>query len=183
MCSVPEVCGRIHSAIRSLYVRKCPSSSFLLISTSRPLPWPRFRMPQRPLHRLGVPLQRRQAFTSHTHGRVFTPLLGHRDESSDHRKLLCVTYVKGNSRLPTPRLCCTSYCVRGIECDRKLPLGMSWCVHDLNMISPSLQRYIRGSGLAYGAYVSIDTEAGFLSFSLYRVGTEAPESNFIDTMT
>jgi Zn-dependent M16 (insulinase) family peptidase len=31
------------------------------------------------------------------------------------------------------------------------------------------QRYIRGSGLAYGAYVSLDLEAGLLGFSLYRV--------------
>lgn len=31
------------------------------------------------------------------------------------------------------------------------------------------QRYIRGSGLAYGAYISNDTEAGLLTFSLYRV--------------
>lgn len=31
------------------------------------------------------------------------------------------------------------------------------------------QRYIRGSGLAYGAYVSLDLEAGLLNFSLYRV--------------
>jgi len=33
------------------------------------------------------------------------------------------------------------------------------------------QRYIRGSGLAYGAYVSADLEAGHLSFSLYRVSS------------
>jgi hypothetical protein len=31
------------------------------------------------------------------------------------------------------------------------------------------QRYIRGSGLAYGAYVYLDVESGLLSFSLYRV--------------
>ncbi|KAI0068340.1 hypothetical protein BV25DRAFT_1875780 [Artomyces pyxidatus] len=31
-----------------------------------------------------------------------------------------------------------------------------------------LWRYIRGSGLAYGAYVGADTEAGNVSFSLYR---------------
>jgi Zn-dependent M16 (insulinase) family peptidase len=36
------------------------------------------------------------------------------------------------------------------------------------------QRYIRGSGLAYGAYVSLDLEAGLLSFSLYRVCTFGP---------
>jgi Zn-dependent M16 (insulinase) family peptidase len=32
-----------------------------------------------------------------------------------------------------------------------------------------LQRYIRGSGLAYGAYAGYDTEAGWVSFTLYRV--------------
>lgn len=37
-----------------------------------------------------------------------------------------------------------------------------------NLTMP-FQRYIRGSGLAYGAYVSLDLEAGLLSFSLYRV--------------
>ncbi|KAK0478409.1 Metalloenzyme, LuxS/M16 peptidase-like protein [Armillaria novae-zelandiae] len=38
----------------------------------------------------------------------------------------------------------------------------------LNATESYLWRYIRGSGLAYGAYVSIDLEAGLLSFSLYR---------------
>jgi Zn-dependent M16 (insulinase) family peptidase len=32
-----------------------------------------------------------------------------------------------------------------------------------------LQRYIRGSGLAYGAYAGVDLEAGRVTFSLYRV--------------
>ena len=32
-----------------------------------------------------------------------------------------------------------------------------------------LQRYIRGSGLAYGAYIGYDLEAGRVSFTLYRV--------------
>lgn len=36
-------------------------------------------------------------------------------------------------------------------------------------ISPSDQRHIRGSGLAYGASVQPDVEGGLLSFSLYRV--------------
>jgi Zn-dependent M16 (insulinase) family peptidase len=31
------------------------------------------------------------------------------------------------------------------------------------------QRSIRGSGLAYGAFVSVDLEAGLTMFSLYRV--------------
>ncbi|KII93562.1 hypothetical protein PLICRDRAFT_49603 [Plicaturopsis crispa FD-325 SS-3] len=38
----------------------------------------------------------------------------------------------------------------------------------LNATESFLWRYIRGSGLAYGAYVSLDVEAGLLSFSLYR---------------
>ena len=32
-----------------------------------------------------------------------------------------------------------------------------------------IQRVIRGSGLAYGAYISCDLESGLLNFSLYRV--------------
>ena len=35
-----------------------------------------------------------------------------------------------------------------------------------------LQRYIRGSGLAYGAYVGYDLEAGQVTFSLYRVRSD-----------
>ncbi|KAJ2928846.1 hypothetical protein H1R20_g8241, partial [Candolleomyces eurysporus] len=38
----------------------------------------------------------------------------------------------------------------------------------LNATESYLWRYIRGSGLAYGAYVSLDQEAGLLSFSLFR---------------
>ncbi|KAF8168013.1 Metalloenzyme, LuxS/M16 peptidase-like protein [Crassisporium funariophilum] len=38
----------------------------------------------------------------------------------------------------------------------------------LNATESYLWRYIRGSGLAYGAYVSLDVEAGLLNFSLYR---------------
>ncbi|KAF8640945.1 hypothetical protein AX17_000592 [Amanita inopinata Kibby_2008] len=38
----------------------------------------------------------------------------------------------------------------------------------LNATESYLWRYIRGSGLAYGAYVSMDVEAGLLSFLLYR---------------
>nr|GAT54909.1 predicted protein [Mycena chlorophos] len=38
----------------------------------------------------------------------------------------------------------------------------------LNATESYLWRYIRGSGLAYGAYVSSDIESGLLSFSLYR---------------
>ncbi|KAL0951071.1 hypothetical protein HGRIS_007809 [Hohenbuehelia grisea] len=38
----------------------------------------------------------------------------------------------------------------------------------LNATEGYLWRYIRGSGLAYGAYVSLDLEAGLTNFSLYR---------------
>ncbi|KAI0080089.1 hypothetical protein K474DRAFT_1590638 [Panus rudis PR-1116 ss-1] len=38
----------------------------------------------------------------------------------------------------------------------------------LNATESYLWRYIRGSGLAYGAYVSTDLESGLLGFSLYR---------------
>lgn len=43
------------------------------------------------------------------------------------------------------------------------------CSHLLMTVN---QRYIRGSGLAYGAYVGIDLEAGFVSFTLYRVSKD-----------
>ncbi|KAI0788552.1 Metalloenzyme, LuxS/M16 peptidase-like protein [Abortiporus biennis] len=46
--------------------------------------------------------------------------------------------------------------------------AMSVAVEVLNATESYLWRYIRGSGLAYGAYVSIDLEAGLLGFSLYR---------------
>ncbi|KAI0348495.1 hypothetical protein BDW22DRAFT_1404375 [Trametopsis cervina] len=38
----------------------------------------------------------------------------------------------------------------------------------LNATESYLWRYIRGSGLAYGSYVSIDLEAGHVGFTLYR---------------
>jgi len=38
----------------------------------------------------------------------------------------------------------------------------------MNATESYLWRYIRGSGLAYGAYISNNTEAGLLTFSLYR---------------
>lgn len=46
------------------------------------------------------------------------------------------------------------------------------------VFSTSSQRYIRGSGLAYGAYASLDVEAGLMSFSLYRA---SPISNVWDS--
>ncbi|RDX52049.1 hypothetical protein OH76DRAFT_1345727 [Lentinus brumalis] len=41
-------------------------------------------------------------------------------------------------------------------------------VEVLNATESYLWRYIRGSGLAYGAHCSLDLEAGFISFTLYR---------------
>ncbi|EKM83806.1 hypothetical protein AGABI1DRAFT_124130 [Agaricus bisporus var. burnettii JB137-S8] len=38
----------------------------------------------------------------------------------------------------------------------------------LNATEGYLWHYIRGSGLAYGAYISLDVEAGLLTFTLYR---------------
>lgn len=42
------------------------------------------------------------------------------------------------------------------------------------MLCYVIQRVIRGSGLAYGASVSCDAEAGQTSFSLYRVRVHSP---------
>ena len=46
-------------------------------------------------------------------------------------------------------------------------------MHAIQVFSPRFlivyQRYIRGNGLAYGAYASLDVESGILNFSLYRV--------------
>ncbi|KAH9944050.1 Metalloenzyme, LuxS/M16 peptidase-like protein [Epithele typhae] len=41
-------------------------------------------------------------------------------------------------------------------------------VEVLNATESYLWRYIRGSGLAYGAHCGLDLEAGFVTFSLYR---------------
>jgi Zn-dependent M16 (insulinase) family peptidase len=40
----------------------------------------------------------------------------------------------------------------------------------LNYTEGFLWRFIRGAGLAYGAYASLDIEAGLLSFLTYKVG-------------
>ncbi|KZS93010.1 hypothetical protein SISNIDRAFT_454956 [Sistotremastrum niveocremeum HHB9708] len=41
-------------------------------------------------------------------------------------------------------------------------------VECLNALESFLWRYIRGSGLAYGAYIGADLESGLVSFTLYR---------------
>ncbi|KIJ45628.1 hypothetical protein M422DRAFT_46678 [Sphaerobolus stellatus SS14] len=43
----------------------------------------------------------------------------------------------------------------------------------LNATEGFLWRFIRGAGLAYGAYAGLDVEAGFLTFSTYRVCTSS----------
>lgn len=48
-----------------------------------------------------------------------------------------------------------------------LPISRA-CIGNV-LMTGGIQRYIRGSGLAYGAHCSLDLEAGFINFSLYRV--------------
>ena len=53
----------------------------------------------------------------------------------------------------------------------------------LNATEGFLWRFIRGAGLAYGAYVSLDLEAGLLSFSTYRVSPHrASHCTFVSTL-
>ncbi|EIN14202.1 hypothetical protein PUNSTDRAFT_49027 [Punctularia strigosozonata HHB-11173 SS5] len=63
-------------------------------------------------------------------------------------------------------VCHTSIGMRGFT-DVRYP-ALRIALEVLNATESYLWRYIRGSGLAYGAYVSNDHEAGLLSFSLYR---------------
>ncbi|TBU62037.1 Metalloenzyme, LuxS/M16 peptidase-like protein [Dichomitus squalens] len=46
--------------------------------------------------------------------------------------------------------------------------AMRVAIEVLNATESYLWRYIRGSGLAYGAHCGLDLEAGFVSFTLYR---------------
>ncbi|KAF5390191.1 hypothetical protein D9757_002846 [Collybiopsis confluens] len=52
--------------------------------------------------------------------------------------------------------------------DHPLRPAFSVALEVLNATESYLWRYIRGSGLAYGAYTSLDLESGLLSFTLYR---------------
>jgi Zn-dependent M16 (insulinase) family peptidase len=54
--------------------------------------------------------------------------------------------------------------------------GYLWVRHFISSKDSNLkcfQRYIRGSGFAYGQYMDLDVEAGLLTFSLYLVGLTA----------
>jgi len=51
----------------------------------------------------------------------------------------------------------------------------------LNATESYLWRYIRGCGLAYGAHVSLDVEAGLLNFNLYRVSWQSLFFNILLT--
>ncbi|TFK57173.1 hypothetical protein OE88DRAFT_1650788 [Heliocybe sulcata] len=71
--------------------------------------------------------------------------------------------------LPTIESSFTSHTTKGIQgfAHPEYP-ALRVAMEVLNATESYLWRYIRGSGLAYGAYVSADTESGFTSFSLYR---------------
>jgi len=49
----------------------------------------------------------------------------------------------------------------------------------LNALESYLWRYIRGSGLAYGANVGADLEAGQVCFSIHRVSTQAGKAEHV----
>lgn len=81
--------------------------------------------------------------------------------------------------LPTIESSFVTHTSKGIQGfgDAEYP-AMRVALEVMNATESYLWRYIRGSGLAYGAYMSIDLEAGLTSFSLYRVRT----SSFSDTV-
>ncbi|KAL1708664.1 Metalloenzyme, LuxS/M16 peptidase-like protein [Schizophyllum commune] len=71
--------------------------------------------------------------------------------------------------LPTIESSFVTHTSKGIQGfgDAEYP-AMRVALEVMNATESYLWRYIRGSGLAYGAYMSIDLEAGLTSFSLYR---------------
>jgi len=72
-------------------------------------------------------------------------------------------------RLPSIESSHVSHTTKGLQgyTNPELP-AMRITLEVMNATESYLWRYIRGSGLAYGAYVSNDTEAGLLSFQLSR---------------
>ncbi|KAF8807490.1 hypothetical protein BYT27DRAFT_7189561 [Phlegmacium glaucopus] len=71
--------------------------------------------------------------------------------------------------LPTIESAFVTHTTKGIQgFDHSEYPAIRVALEVLNATEGYLWRYIRGSGLAYGAYVSIDVEAGLLNFSLYR---------------
>lgn len=71
--------------------------------------------------------------------------------------------------LPTIESSFVTHSTKGIQgFDNPAYPSIRVALEVLNATESYLWRYIRGSGLAYGAYVSMDVEAGLMSFSLYR---------------
>jgi len=71
--------------------------------------------------------------------------------------------------LPTIESSYATHTTKGLEgFDHPEYPSLRVALEVLNATESYLWRYIRGSGLAYGAYVSADVETGLLSFSLYR---------------
>ncbi|KAF5374955.1 hypothetical protein D9758_000192 [Tetrapyrgos nigripes] len=71
--------------------------------------------------------------------------------------------------LPTIESSYVTHTTKGIKgFDHPLYPAFRVALEVLNATESYLWRYIRGSGLAYGASVHLDLEAGLLSFSLYR---------------
>ncbi|KAJ7597129.1 Metalloenzyme, LuxS/M16 peptidase-like protein [Mycena floridula] len=71
--------------------------------------------------------------------------------------------------LPTIESSYTIHTTKGIQgFDHPLYPAFRVALEVLNATESYLWKYIRGSGLAYGAYVSLDLEAGLINFSLYR---------------
>ncbi|PSS37563.1 hypothetical protein PHLCEN_2v579 [Hermanssonia centrifuga] len=71
--------------------------------------------------------------------------------------------------LPTVESSFVSYHAKGLQgfTHKDYP-ALRVAAEILNATESYLWRYIRGSGLAYGAYVTLDLEAGLSGFSLYR---------------
>ncbi|TFK30528.1 cytoplasmic protein [Coprinopsis marcescibilis] len=71
--------------------------------------------------------------------------------------------------LPTIESTYVTHSTKGIQgFDHPEFPAVRLAVEVLNATESYLWRYIRGSGLAYGAYVSLDLEAGLTSYSAYR---------------
>ncbi|KAI0051676.1 hypothetical protein FA95DRAFT_1586997 [Auriscalpium vulgare] len=71
--------------------------------------------------------------------------------------------------LPTIESSYVSYTAKGIQGFNHPDYpSLRVTMEVLSATESYLWRYIRGSGLAYGAYVGADTEAGHVTFSLYR---------------
>ncbi|KAF9473122.1 hypothetical protein BDN70DRAFT_886165 [Pholiota conissans] len=82
------------------------------------------------------------------------------------KKISCKAVIMS---LPTIESSYATHTAKGIEgFDHPEYPAVRVALEVLNATESYLWRYIRGSGLAYGAYASLDVEAGLLNFSLYR---------------